>query len=258
MFWGPLRLIAGSDQHGGSAVDDELGAAQVAGFVGHQRPCRGRDLLCIARPSVVGTVHHRHKDLRNVSAQLRGRRCRRSLRAQDRRHAGHDRRLQAIDEGVRVLKPVGRLGIADFWSGTYARHLRERGLETVQQLALGWRFWLRTWAWGRPGHGDQTVRRSRLISSGTPGSPRAGHANPPSICRVQSRGVSPNTWRKIHVTDDVENCQCADQHRSHPSAYGCPRTSRGWLLGSRCPAQTTPIRRAATGAGRLRFSGADQ
>jgi len=42
---------------------------------------------------------------------------------------------------VRVLKPVGRLGIADFWSGTYARHLRERGLENVQQLALGWRFW---------------------------------------------------------------------------------------------------------------------
>jgi hypothetical protein len=68
---------------------------------------------------------------------------------------------------VRVLKPVGRLGIADFWSGTYARHLRERGLENVQQLALGWRFWLRTWAWGRPGHGDQTVRRSRLISSGS-------------------------------------------------------------------------------------------
>jgi Methyltransferase domain len=97
-----------------------------------------------------------------------------------------------------------------------------------------------TWAWGRPGHSDQTVRCSRLISSGTPGSPRAGHANPPSICRVQSRGVSPNTWRKIRVTDDVENCECADQQRSHPSAYGCPRTSRGWLLGSRRLAQRRP------------------
>jgi hypothetical protein len=97
-----------------------------------------------------------------------------------------------------------------------------------------------TWAWGRPGHCDQTVRCSRLISSGTPGSPRAGHANPPSICRVQSRGVSPNTWRKIRVTDDVENCECADQQRSHPSAYGCPRTSRGWLLGSRRLAQRRP------------------
>jgi predicted enzyme related to lactoylglutathione lyase len=46
------------------------------------------------------------------------------------------------------------------------------------------------------------------------------------------------------------NCQCADQHHSHPSAYGCPRTSQGWLLGSRHLAQ----RRAYAGQ-RLELAG---
>jgi ubiquinone/menaquinone biosynthesis C-methylase UbiE len=57
----------------------------------------------------------------------------------------HARRLRAVDEAVRVLKPGARLVITDFWSSVYARHLRARGLERVRQRALGWRFWYGPW-----------------------------------------------------------------------------------------------------------------
>ena len=53
----------------------------------------------------------------------------------------HRRRLRAVDEAVRVLKPGGRLVIADFWSSVYATHLRQQGLSSVEQRPLGWRFW---------------------------------------------------------------------------------------------------------------------
>jgi ubiquinone/menaquinone biosynthesis C-methylase UbiE len=54
----------------------------------------------------------------------------------------HTRRLQAVSEAARVLKPRGRLVIADLlWTRRYAHHLRQLGMQDVTQRSLGWRFW---------------------------------------------------------------------------------------------------------------------
>jgi len=54
-------------------------------------------------------------------------------------------RLQAIDEAVRVLRPGGRLLIADLMrTKEYARRLRERGMEEIVERRLDWRFWCGT------------------------------------------------------------------------------------------------------------------
>jgi SAM-dependent methyltransferase len=55
---------------------------------------------------------------------------------------GHQGRVQAIDEAVRVLKPGGRLLFADLmWARAYAKRLRELGMEDVVEQHLDWRFW---------------------------------------------------------------------------------------------------------------------
>ena len=51
-------------------------------------------------------------------------------------------RRKAIDEAFRVLKPCGRLVIADFRStDEYAKRLRELGATDVSERSLNWRYW---------------------------------------------------------------------------------------------------------------------
>lgn len=55
-----------------------------------------------------------------------------------------DRRARAVAEAVRVLRPGGRLLIADFrHTAEYQRRLLDAGMVSVRRRPLGWRFWYR-------------------------------------------------------------------------------------------------------------------
>jgi SAM-dependent methyltransferase len=55
---------------------------------------------------------------------------------------GRSGRERAIEEAVRVLRPSGRLLIADLWAtGLYRNHLMQLGMIHVGRRRLGWRMW---------------------------------------------------------------------------------------------------------------------
>lgn len=55
---------------------------------------------------------------------------------------GMAKRLAAVEEAARVVKPGGRLVIADIgFTRRYAARLRELGLSDVRRRSLGWRSW---------------------------------------------------------------------------------------------------------------------
>jgi arsenite methyltransferase len=66
-------------------------------------------------------------------------------------------RKNAIVEGFRVLKPGGRMVIADIRAtSVYAETLRTRQAMDVKRRRLGWRFW-----WGNPFAGTTLVTASK-------------------------------------------------------------------------------------------------
>jgi arsenite methyltransferase len=74
-------------------------------------------------------------------------------------------RGRAIDEAVRVLRPGGRLMIADLRAtGAYERHLRTLGLAGVGRRSLGWRLW-----WTGPWLPTHLVTATKPVSPGPAG-----------------------------------------------------------------------------------------
>ncbi len=68
--------------------------------------------------------------------------------------AGRDK---AIDEAVRVLRPGGRLLIADLWATRrYQTHLAKLGMLAVTRRSVGWRMW-----WGGPWFATRLVTATK-------------------------------------------------------------------------------------------------
>jgi len=75
--------------------------------------------------------------------------------------AGRDR---AIEEAVRVLRPGGRLMIADIWAtGRYCTRLAELGMIDITRRGLGWRMW-----WTGPWVATRLVTATKPPDGSTP------------------------------------------------------------------------------------------
>jgi arsenite methyltransferase len=73
---------------------------------------------------------------------------------------GNADRKRAIVEGFRVLRPGGRMVIADIRAtALYAETLRSLGALNVERRRLGWRFW-----WGNPFAGTTLLTASKASS----------------------------------------------------------------------------------------------
>jgi SAM-dependent methyltransferase len=71
-------------------------------------------------------------------------------------------RRRAVDEGFRVLKPGGRMVIADIRAArTYEDALRALGASSIERSRLGWRFW-----WGNPIAATSLVTASKPPARG--------------------------------------------------------------------------------------------
>jgi arsenite methyltransferase len=67
-----------------------------------------------------------------------------------------DARAKAISEAARVLRPGGRLVLADIWATRHhVRQLRDLGWTDVRRRSLGWRMW-----WG-PGMGTHLITATK-------------------------------------------------------------------------------------------------
>jgi arsenite methyltransferase len=70
-------------------------------------------------------------------------------------------RRQALDQAVRVLRPGGRLAVADLWETQHhATHLRALGWRNVQRRNLGWRMW-----YGGPWFSTRLVTATKPVNA---------------------------------------------------------------------------------------------